>query len=218
MTQYKLITALCRGGGIGYKGGLPWPNIARDMRFFAKTTKPNNIDGSIKTAVLMGRKTWDSLPPNAKPLKNRDNIIISSSSNNEARSANNNPNIIHINDMDQLTSFSHKYDVIWIIGGSSIYEQCICNNDIVIDEIYITFINSNYEFDTKFPDLCLHHNTLYENIGLKPSFDWSCSESISSYATFEINPYTHYSIETIDVVNASPDCPELSFLKFKRIF
>ena len=123
---------------------------------------------------------------------------------------------IYINDIDQLKSFSHKYDVIWIIGGSSIYEQCIRNSNIVIEEVYITFINSIYNFDTKFPDLWLH-NTVDENIGLKPSFDWSCSESIPPYATFEINPYAHYSIETIDVVNASSDCPELSFLKFKRI-
>lgn len=215
MTQYKLITALCRGGGIGYKGSLPWPNIARDMRFFAKTTKPNNIDGSIKTAVLMGRKTWDSLPPNAKPLKNRDNIIISSSSSS-TNGATDNSNIIHIEHIDQLKIFEHMYDVIWIIGGSSIYEQCIRNSNIVIEEVYITFINSIYNFDTKFPDLWLH-NTVDENIGLKPSFDWSCTESIPPYATFELNPYAHYSIEPIDLVTASPDCPELSFLKFKRI-
>lgn len=214
MTQYKLITALCRGGGIGYKGDLPWPNIARDMRFFAKMTKPSIMDGgSIKTAVLMGRKTWDSLPLNAKPLKNRDNIIISSSG---SATTNNNPNVIHINHMDQLKSFSHKYDVIWIIGGSSIYEQCIRNSNIVIEEVYITFINSIYNFDTKFPDLWLH-NTFDENIVSNPSFDWSCTESIPPYATFELNPYAHYSIETIDVVNASPGCPELRFLKFIRI-
>lgn len=221
MTQYKLITALCRGGGIGYKGGLPWPNIARDMRFFAKTTKPNTIDGSIKTAVLMGRKTWDSLPLNAKPLKNRDNIIISSSSTNGANTvATDNSNIIHINHIDQLKSISHKYDVIWIIGGSSVYEQCICNNDIVIDEIHITFINSNYEFDTKFPELSLHHNTHHntvnEDMGSMP-FNWIYVEVIPSYVTFVIDPCTQYSIETIDLVTESPDCPELRFLKFSRI-
>ena len=218
MTQYKLITALCRGGGIGYKGSLPWPNIARDMRFFAKTTKPNNIDGSIKTAVLMGRKTWDSLPPNAKPLKNRDNIIISSSSSSSSSTngATDNLNIIHINHIDQLKIFEHMYDVIWIIGGSSIYEQCICSDEITVSEMYITFINACYDFDTKFPELCLH-DTMDEDTASNPSFNWTRIESMPPYATFDITPCTYYSIEPIDLVTASPDCPELSFLKFKRI-
>ena len=217
MTQYKLITALCRGGGIGYNGYLPWPRIAKDMRYFAEMTRAPN-DSSIRVAVLMGRKTWDSLPSNVKPLKDRGNIIMSSSSS----ATNNNTNVIHINHIEQIKAFEHKYDIIWIIGGASIYEQCIRSDEITVSEMYITFINACYDFDTKFPEIRLHvglddedkDKNKNKNI---PPFDWNYTESMPPYATFELNPYAHYSIETIDFVNASPDCPELRFLKFIRI-
>ena len=216
MTRYKLITALCRGGGIGYNGDLPWPRIAKDMRFFAEMTRAPN--DSINVAVLMGRKTWDSIPPKARPLKSRDNIIISSSSSDTSNmNTSSNPNVIHINHIDQLKTFEHKYHVIWIIGGASIYEQCIRNNNIIIEEIYITFINSKYEFDTKFPELCIH-DTVDEYDASKPPFEWAYADSLSHhYATFNIDSLTHYSIETINIVIASSECPELHFLKFSKI-
>ena len=216
MTQYKLITALCRGGGIGYKGDLPWPRISKDMRYFAEMTRAPN-DSSIRVAVLMGRKTWDSLPSKVKPLKDRDNIIISSSSSS---ATNNNTNVIHINQIEQIKAFEHKYDIIWIIGGASIYEQCICSDEITVSEMYITFINACYDFDTKFPEIRLHGGLDDEDKDKTkniPPFDWNYTESMPPYATFGSLPLTRYSIETIDTVSASLDCPELWFLKFSRI-
>jgi len=216
-TQYKLITAVCRGGGIGYKGDLPWPRIAKDMRYFAEMTRAPN-DSSIRVAVLMGRKTWDSLPSKVKPLKDRDNIILSSSSSSAGTNTNNNTNIIHINRMEQLKTFEDKYEIIWIIGGASIYEQCICNREITVSEMYITFVNACYDFDTKFPEIRLHgivnDEEMDENI---PPFDWNCAESMLPYATFGSLSLTRYSVETIDIVSASLDCPELRFLKFSRL-
>jgi len=220
-TKYKLITAVCRGGGIGYKGDLPWPRIAKDMRFFSEMTRAPNH--SIKVAVLMGRKTWDSLPPRAKPLKNRDNIIISSSSlaTTDTDNTTNPQNIIHINHIDELKTFEHNYHIIWIIGGASTYEQCICNKNIIIEEMYITFINACYDFDTKFPEIriCDRCNRVDEDEEPHPQFGWNCTESMPPYAMFATNvdPTTHYSVETIDIVSASLDCPELRFLKFSRI-
>ena len=220
-TQYKLITAVCRGGGIGYKGDLPWPRIAKDMRYFAEMTRAPN-DSSIRVAVLMGRKTWDSLPSKVKPLKDRDNIIISSSSGStdtNNNNNNNNTNVIHINRIEQLKTFEHNYDIIWIIGGASIYEQCICSYEITVSEMYITFINACYEFDTNFPEIHLH-SVVDNDAGDKnipPPFDWTYTEPMPPYATFGSISLTWYSIETIDIVSASLDCPELLFLKFNRI-
>jgi len=218
MTQYKLITALCRGGGIGYNGGLPWPRLARDMRFFSEMTRSKVVDGTFKTAVLMGRKTWDSLPLNAKPLKNRDNIIISSSANG-LNAVMDNPTVIHIDHIDQLKTIAHKYHIIWIVGGASIYEQCLRNTNIIIEEMYITFVDACYDFDIKFPDVWLH-DTCDEYIDSNTFFNWSCFKSIPPYLTFPTDPLTHYSIESINIANtanaenaSSNECPDLHFLK-----
>lgn len=75
-TQMKITiniaVAMTGNGGIGLKGGLPWPNLKDDMRLFSKRTT-----GSGYNAVIMGRNTWLSIPETRRPLKNRTNIIIS---------------------------------------------------------------------------------------------------------------------------------------------
>jgi len=68
--KYKLIAALSKDNGIGRQGSLPW-RIKEDLVFFSKMTK-----GDGRNAVVMGRKTWDSLE--GKHLHGRDNYILSS--------------------------------------------------------------------------------------------------------------------------------------------
>jgi len=69
MLRFKLIVAMCPNGGIGYKGGLPWPHNKADMAHFAKRTT-----GGGNNAVIMGAKTWDlkHIPIKLiKPITNR---------------------------------------------------------------------------------------------------------------------------------------------------
>ena len=74
--QIKLIVAVCQGNGIGKENQLPW-RIKSELAQFAKLTK-STIDFSKRNAVIMGRKTWESLPTRVRPLKNRINIVLSS--------------------------------------------------------------------------------------------------------------------------------------------
>ena len=67
--NYKLIAAVCKGGGIGKNNALPW-KIKEDLIHFSKLTRGNG-----NNAVVMGRKTWESLPGGA--LIGRDNIVLS---------------------------------------------------------------------------------------------------------------------------------------------
>ena len=71
--RFNLIVAMCRDNGIGYKGQLPW-KIPADLQYFSNLTK-----GDGNNAVIMGHKTWQSLPiPKGKSrgLHDRDNFVL----------------------------------------------------------------------------------------------------------------------------------------------
>ena len=68
--EFKLIVALCRGGGIGLQETLPWPKLERDLRFFSQMTRAAVFP--YNSAVVMGRKTWESIPESVKPLPFRE--------------------------------------------------------------------------------------------------------------------------------------------------
>ena len=69
-----LIYASTNAGGIGNKGDLPW-KLPADMAFFRETTSAAQQGKS--NAVIMGRKTWASIPEKFRPLKGRLNIVLS---------------------------------------------------------------------------------------------------------------------------------------------
>lgn len=61
--------------GIGSEGGLPWPRIKADMSFFARVTSRTTAPGTTN-AIIMGRKTYFSLPRSLRPLSKRINIVV----------------------------------------------------------------------------------------------------------------------------------------------
>ena len=74
--KFNLIVAACgKSLGIGNNGQLPW-RLQSEMKHFATTTKTTQDPGK-QNAVIMGRKTWESIPLKFRPLKNRLNIVLS---------------------------------------------------------------------------------------------------------------------------------------------
>lgn len=122
----SLIVAVDEKGGIGYDGQL-LAYIPEDLQRFRTLTT-----GHI---VIMGRKTWDSLPK--KPLPNRRNIVISNQKQENFMTI---PECLEkIKDID---------DEIFIIGGGSIYKYFLPKTD----RIYITLIHKSFDkVDTYFP-------------------------------------------------------------------
>jgi dihydrofolate reductase len=124
----NLILACDQNNGIGINNNLPW-SIKEDLYFFSRITK-NNI-------VIMGRNTWNSLPN--KPLKNRLNIVITSTPLIEV-----NKNVITFNNIDEcLETYKSDSRMLFIIGGKMIYEYFIKNIKLV-NNIFLTRINDNY--------------------------------------------------------------------------
>ncbi|OTB08387.1 hypothetical protein M426DRAFT_317010 [Hypoxylon sp. CI-4A] len=88
--ELTLIVAATRSMGIGLNGTLPWTGLKKEMAYFARVTKrlpqqPTPTTTTTTTtpatmnAVIMGRKTWDSIPTRFRPLKGRLNIVVSRS-------------------------------------------------------------------------------------------------------------------------------------------
>ena len=74
--KFNLIVAACgKSLGIGLNGELPW-KLKSEMKYFAETTTKTK-DFDKMNAVIMGRKTWESIPLKFRPLKNRFNVILS---------------------------------------------------------------------------------------------------------------------------------------------
>lgn len=122
--------------GIGSCGQL-LESYPEDMTFFKEKTSGN--------IVVMGRKTWDSLPK--KPLSNRFNIVITSSSTISPNST----AFLKLNEFIKwLPKLKEGKQDIYIIGGASIYKQLLP----YCDKIYMTMIPKVYEnADTFFPQL-----------------------------------------------------------------
>ena len=140
----NLIFARCINRGIGMNGSLPW-YFKEELQYFAKLTK-----GQGNNAVLMGRKTWDSLL--LKPLVNRTNIIISRFNNVDLNYINH-PKVKVLNSIEKSKEYinKNKFDNVWIIGGKEIYDLFL-NSDYV-DNIYESVINRDYECDTFMAEL-----------------------------------------------------------------
>jgi dihydrofolate reductase len=101
-----LIWAQARGGVIGADGGIPW-RLPEDSRRFRELTS-----GGV---VVMGRKTWDSLPERFRPLPNRRNIVISRDGGWSGEGAE------RADDISQALA----HDDVWVIGGAQLYAATI---------------------------------------------------------------------------------------------
>ena len=189
-----LILAATPSLGIGRAGGLPWPQLRTEMAYFARITKrippPSSPlrtgereagadegekeggNGRRKiNAVIMGRKTWDSIPEKFRPLKGRLNIVVTrnvdserarilgpTTSNAEAADLQEGP-IIVSSVQSALSTLSpssstlvnRNIDVqrIFVIGGASIYKAALELEQT--RRVLLTKIRKEYECDTHFP-------------------------------------------------------------------
>ena len=140
--KINVAVAFSKNYGIGFKNNLPWSHLKEDMWLFSKRTI-----GSGNNAVIMGKNTWLSIPECRRPLKNRTNIVISSSSLSSL-SLDGNPHVFSsINDAMSFCE-SAKYDELWIIGGSRMYDEFLNTYCDKINRVYITYVCDDYECDT----------------------------------------------------------------------
>lgn len=128
-----LIAACARGGVIGIDNRLPW-HLPEDMKFFRETTRGK--------PVIMGRKTWESLPDAFRPLPGRLNIVVTRNASYEASGA------TVVGSLPDAVAAAGDADIAFVIGGAELFRQSLPQ----ADRLVLTEIDHDFAGDTFFPE------------------------------------------------------------------
>lgn len=151
--MFSIIVATDRNNGIGLNGNLPWPMIKEDMSFFRKlTTTPETPEN--QNAVIMGSKTYLSIPKKFRPLALRLNIVLTRQDSEAFRNAHEIPDsVIVVNSFDEALDCiesSDDVDHTFVIGGSEVYAEAMRRPQC--QSLYVTrILDPEYMCDTYLP-------------------------------------------------------------------
>lgn len=132
--KLHLIWAQAKGRVIGLNGVMPW-HLPEDLAHFKQHTQG--------CPVIMGRKTWESLPPRFRPLPGRRNIVISRRTDWQAEGAE------LADSLQAAQRLCAGSDVVWVIGGAQIYTQALP----LAQRVVMTQIDAEYAGDAFAPEL-----------------------------------------------------------------
>ncbi|MEO7400577.1 MAG: dihydrofolate reductase [Polaromonas sp.] len=134
MPSISLIYARAANGVIGNNNRLPW-HLPEDMAHFKRLTQGHT--------VIMGRKTWDSLPPRFRPLPGRTNVVITRQTDWQAAGAQTAASLT------EALRLCGQAEEVWVIGGAQIYAQA----EPLADRIEVTEIAQDFVGDAHAPVL-----------------------------------------------------------------
>ena len=134
MPRINMIFARAANGVIGNNNTMPW-HLPEDMAHFKRLTQG--------WPVIMGRKTWDSLPPKFRPLPGRTNVVITRQSGWKEHGAE------PASSLADALKICAQSEEVWVIGGAQIYAQA----EPLADRIEVTEIAQNFEGDAFAPRL-----------------------------------------------------------------
>lgn len=146
--SFSIVVAATVSNGIGMKGQLPWNSIPTDMKHFRRLTTLSHTN--LPNAVIMGRRTWSSIPEKYRPLPNRINVILSTTLSSQT--TNTGDSVMVAASLDIAIQLLHqKCNRIFIIGGGRLYEDAIASQ--LCTQIYMTRVMKDFDCDTFFPHI-----------------------------------------------------------------
>lgn len=129
-----MVYARARNGVIGKDGVMPW-HLPEDLAHFKRLT--------LGCPVIMGRKTWESLPPKFRPLPGRRNIVVTRNGDWSAAGAET------ADSLEQAIARVEDVSHAWVIGGAQIYRQALPRAEVV----EVTEIDADFDGDAHAPEL-----------------------------------------------------------------
>ncbi len=130
--RISIVAAVARGGVIGRDNGIPW-RIPEDARHFRELTMGH--------PVVMGRRTWDSLPAPYRPLPGRRNVVLSRDPGWQA------PGAERAGSLDQALQLLADIPRVFVIGGAHVYATALP----LADELLLTEVDADVDGDAVFP-------------------------------------------------------------------
>ena len=132
----SLVVAVSKNLCIGKDNQLPW-HIPEDLRHFKDLT--------IGKTVVMGRKTWESLPARFRPLPGRTNVVVTHQQDYQV------PEGVHVaHSLDDALKV-HPDKELMVIGGAQLFKETLP----LADTLYITYVEKNVDGDAFFPEIDL---------------------------------------------------------------
>lgn len=134
-----LIYARAANGVIGRDNTMPW-HLPEDLAHFKQLTQGH--------PVVMGRKTWDSLPPRFRPLPGRTNIVVTRNADwNAGEGA---QGVLRADSLEAALALAQQHgEQVWVMGGAQIYAQALP----LADSVEVTIIAQAFEGDAYAPTL-----------------------------------------------------------------
>lgn len=131
-TELSLIAAIARQGAIGKNNDLLWQD-SRDQKHFRATT--------LGCPVIMGRRTWDSLPERFRPLPGRRNIVVTRNTQWQVPGA----EVAH--SLQAAMALVAGVPKAFVMGGGQLYAEALS----LADEMVLTEVDASFDADTFFP-------------------------------------------------------------------
>ncbi|XP_075480286.1 bifunctional dihydrofolate reductase-thymidylate synthase 1 isoform X3 [Primulina tabacum] len=210
---YQVVVAATRDMGIGKDGKLPW-RLPADLKFFKEITMETSDPGR-KNAVVMGRKTWESIPSQFRPLPGRLNIVLTRSASSGVAT---NESVITCDSVSSSLELLAKppycslIEKVFLIGGGQILKDAL--NAPECEAIHITEIRTSIQCDTFIPPINMsvyqpwYSSSPFEELGIQYCFvtyvrlrtsvlgpgnssnETSCNGSISNSKRVKVSDFT----------------------------
>ena len=132
--KLNLIFARASNGVIGLNNAMPW-HLPEDLAHFKRHT--------LGCPVIMGRKTWDSLPPRFRPLPGRLNIVLTRQPDWQADGA------LRAGTLQEACAQCPVSSEVWVMGGAEVYAQALP----LASRVIVTDIEAHFEGDAYAPEL-----------------------------------------------------------------
>ena len=212
--------------GIGVNGQIPWV-LREDMAFFKEITSKTLLSGKVN-AVIMGRKTWESIPSKFKPLPGRKNIVLSRDENIRERLALP-AEVLTAGSLVQAVETLSKddsVDKLFVIGGESIYNEAVKSD--FCHKIYATEVYGEYpNLDTFFPIIpatkyTLKYRSTKQTNGTGISYAFTEYDSLSNdgeeypLPPAPAAPITTTTTTTTDSTSTAVNAEEMQYLNLVR--
>jgi dihydrofolate reductase/thymidylate synthase len=149
-SEFAIVVAADAERGIGKDGDLPW-HLPGDLAYFKALTTETSTPGK-RNAVIMGRKTWESIPPRFRPLQRRLNAVVTRQPGYAIPDG-----VVRADSLDdalrQVTAppLAATVERVFVVGGGAIYAEAITHPACA--RVYLTRIEASFSCDTFFPAL-----------------------------------------------------------------